>query len=167
METSLGKEARMLSTKPTNRPTRREFVLRAFPAGAVCAACPGLTRSDLLAQTAGVDQEAHKFLQDAGLTTEQVFQFAYTRTLIPFLRGLGKDRDREEFLEELRGIADVNASEIATGYAKQVPRNDLATFTAPFRDPASPGAKALTIEVVEFSDNVCELRVTDVASHAR
>jgi hypothetical protein len=141
--------------------TRRDFLRRAVPVGAICAGCPGVMKSELLAQVVGRDQEAHKFLKDAGLTTEQVFQLAYTNTLLPFLRGLGEGRDHEGYLEELRGIASDHARALIRDFAEQVPDNDLATFTAPYRDPESRAAQALTMEIVEYSEDVCEYRVTE------
>ena len=151
----------MSSNERKSGTTRRDFLRRAVPAGAICAGCPGLMKSELLAQVAGTDQEVHKFLKDAGLTTEQVFQLAYTRTLIPFLRGLGESRDREEYLEELKRIASEHAAGLFKGAAQQVPQNDLATFTAPYRNPESRAAQALTMEIVEYSEDVCEYRVTE------
>lgn len=151
----------MNPTKPLNRSTRREFILKSLPVGMICAACPGLAQQRLKAQTAEIDQETHKFMQDSGLTAEQVFRLAYVSTLIPFLEGLGRGRDREEYLEELRGIASEHARTLFSGFAQQVPRNDLATFTAPYRDPESRAAQPLTIEIVEFTEDVCEYRVTE------
>lgn len=151
----------MNSISSTNRSTRRAFILKALPGGVVCAACPGMARDHLLAQTTGVGQETHKFLKDSGLTTEQVFRFAYAGSFIPFLQGLGKGRNRDEYLEELRGIATDHATTLFSGFAQQVPNNDLATFTAPYRDPDSRNTRAVTIEIVEFTEDVCEYRVTE------
>jgi hypothetical protein len=127
----------------------------------VCAGCPGLLKYDLLAAAQESDQEVHKFLRDSGLTNERAFQFAYTNTLIPYLRALGKDMDPDAYLEQLREISSDRARELFSGFAEQLPSNDLDTFTAPYRDPDSQNANVLTIEIVEFSEDVCEYRVTE------
>jgi len=113
---------------------------------------------------AGTDdgsQEVHKFLQDSGMTFEQAFRFAYAGTLLPFLRGFGEGMDPDEFLERLREIGSNRSTQIFSAFASQVPRRDLATFTAPLLDPNSRNASVLTVEVVESSEDVCELRVTE------
>ena len=140
---------------------RREFLRKAIPAGAVCAGCPGLLKLDLLAGTDGNGQEVHKFLQDSGMTFEQAFQFAYASTLIPYLRGFGKDVEPDAYLEQLKEMASEKSRELFSGFASQVPNNDLATFTAPYRDPNSRNVNVLTIEIVEFTEDVCEYRVTE------
>jgi hypothetical protein len=140
---------------------RREFLRKAIPAGAVCAGCPGLWKLDLLAGVDGGGQEVHKFLQDAGMTFEQAFQFAYSSTLVPYLRGFGKDMDPEEFLAQLKELSSERARAMFSGFARQVPNNDLATFTAPYVDPNSRNAQVLTIEIVESTEDVCEFRVTE------
>jgi len=118
-------------------------------------------KSDLLGQTTETAQETHKFLADSGLSFEQAFQFTYAATLIPYLRGFGKDLDPEEFLAQLKDVADDKAIELFSGVAARVPQNDLATFTAPYRDPNGRNAQILTIELVEYSEDVCEYRVTE------
>ena len=140
---------------------RRDFLRKAIPAGAVCAACPGLWKLDLLAPTDGDGQEVHKFLQDSGLTFEQAFQFTYVSTLIPYLRGFGKNMDPDGFLEQVKEVSSDRVRELFSGFASQVPNNDLATFTAPYVDPNSRNAQVLTIEIVESTEDVCEYRVTE------
>lgn len=141
--------------------SRRDFLRKAVPAGAVCAGCPGLMKLDLMAEVDGDGQEVHKFLQDSGMTFEQAFRFAYASTLIPFLRAFGEDMDPDEHLERLREIGSRRSTQIFSSYASQVPNRDLATFTAPLIGPNSRNANVLTIEVVESSEDVCELRVSE------
>ena len=87
--------------------SRRDFLRKALPAGAVCAGCPGLLKLDLPGLTDGGGQEVHKFLQDSGMTRQQVFEFAYGRMFIPMLKGLGEGTDREEYLENVGNIIRV------------------------------------------------------------
>lgn len=151
----------MASPNVLTHQNRREFLRKAIPAGALCAGCPGVLGLDLTTGIGDGGQETHKFNQDAGLTYEQVFQFAYVNALIPFLRGFGEGMDAEEFLELLRDIGSDRIRERVAQLAPQLPNNDLATFTAAIVGPNSRNANVLTGEVVESSEDVCELRITE------
>ena len=65
------------------KPNRREFLLRSFSSCALCCmAASGLTAAKMKAD-AFLSDEDHKFLQDSGMSMQQVYDFAFKQWYIP------------------------------------------------------------------------------------
>ena len=110
-----------------------------------------------------MDAEApvkHKFLEPSDMTFQDVFDFAY-KGLIPVLRGLGREFGQEQFASVLKDIVAESALEAALEAARQLPCNDFAAFKASAREPDRFGRHILTLEIVEDTPEVFEVRVTE------
>jgi len=101
----------------------------------------------------------HKFLEDSGMSFQEVFEFKY-KSLIPVLQGLAREFGKENFLEALRKVASECALQAGQDFARTLPRNDLAAFKAA-GEPGHFGKHVLTMEMVEDTPQAFEVKVTE------
>ena len=102
----------------------------------------------------------HKFLEGSNMTFQEVFDFAF-KSLIPVLQGLAKELGEDHFLEVLKKVASECALKAGQDTARQLPSNDLAAFNASMREPSHFGKHVLTLEIVEDTPQVFEVKVTE------
>ena len=143
--------------------SRRGFVKGIIP---VCfATCAGLDCVSLLALTAGdkaPQPPRHKFDEPLGrqLTYRQRFEIEYGEHFIPYLKILEKEIGRAKLLESLKKLALSEAREYAD-LVRAHEKADLSVFKRHF-SPTTPGMKnMITVEVLEDSDKVYEIRITE------
>lgn len=101
----------------------------------------------------------HKFLEDSGMTFQQVFDFAFRR-LVPVLQGLAKEFGEDNFLEALRKVAAECAFRAGQDVARRLPSNDFEAFK-PTGEPRHFTKHVLTFEVVEDTPQAFEVRITE------
>lgn len=101
----------------------------------------------------------HRFLEGSNMTFEQVFDFAY-RHLVPLLRGLAEEFGEGRFCEALKRAVYETAFEDGLDTARQLECNDFAAYKAPFREPSEFLKRVLTVEIVEDTPHVMELKIT-------
>jgi hypothetical protein len=89
------------------------------------------------------------------MSCEEVFLFAYTRTYIPTMKILAD----EVGLDVLQRAAHKAAGKAVR--ERPLPRRDLATFAGFFKNPDPRLANMLTLDVIEDTDTVFEIRVTE------
>jgi hypothetical protein len=129
---------------------RREVLFRIFPACALmcrgAAAQPGAAK--------------HKFSEKSEMTYEQVYKFAYGGA-IPLMRNLAEEVGKARFEEMLKRAASKAAVEETKQWAAKLPKNDLAAFLTPLKSPDPLWQHALTWQMVEESEKVGEIKVTE------
>jgi len=106
----------------------------------------------------GCARAAHSWTEKAGMTWEEIFQFAFQKDLIPILKGLSAQIGSENLLRMLREISDWR---VAQGIGRRaIPKRDLASFAAgiKFRPPLFQ--HALAGEIIEDTPQVFAYRVT-------
>lgn len=103
----------------------------------------------------------HKFAQDAGMTFQEVYDFAFRGLFIPLLQHLGKEIGENPFIEMLTHASCAAVAQGAQTGAQSVPSNDLAAFTAALRDPNHFWRHVLTYDVVQDTDTAFEIHVTE------
>ncbi len=142
---------------------RREFLKNVLPAGTLfCLGC-----SHLLAKPNPVDKQEipakkHKFLEDSGMTVEEVFKFA-AENFVPYLQNLADEIGKEKFIEMLKKVSFEHTEKFIGSVTKDLPKKDmaaLADFMTSFLN-SSPYNKALTYEFTEKSDKVLEVKFTE------
>jgi hypothetical protein len=94
------------------------------------------------------------------MTFAEVFDFAYNGFLIPIAQGLAAEVEGEDFIEILKRAAADSATRRGRRVAQGLSSNDFAAFTAWARDPDHFWQNVLTFEIVEDSERVFELRIT-------
>jgi ribosomal protein L12E/L44/L45/RPP1/RPP2 len=131
---------------------RRRFLTEALSAGALfCLGCKGLTAA-----------QKPKYLEDSGMTAEDVFKFSYGY-LVPILESMGKDIGKEKLLKLLEKAGAENYTQMVNTIAKDYPSRDMKSFVK-MMDASMASIpiyqKALAYEVTEFTDKVYEAQYT-------
>jgi hypothetical protein len=142
---------------------RRQFLFRALPAGTLfCLGCKNLAGFTSILDQQKTTAQKHKFLEDSGMTIEQVFRFSFESS-IPLLQALAEDVGREKFLEMLRKAAAETTVQMVRAMARDLPKRDLAALVDLNLKMMveSPYNKALTYEIIEQTDKAFEMKVTE------
>jgi hypothetical protein len=131
---------------------RRRFLTEALPAGALfCLGCKGLAAG-----------QKPRYLEDSGMTAEEVFRFSYGY-LLPILETLGKDIGKEKLLKLLEKTGAENYTQMVTAMAKDYPSRDMKSFAKmmdAFMASLPIYQKTLAYEVTELTDKVYEVKFT-------
>jgi hypothetical protein len=138
---------------------RREFVTKtAATCSLVC--CGGVSLSSLLraaGQEASTSVEKHKFLKDAGMSYNDIFQLAIGRLYLPTIKAveaeIGMDKLQKLLMEDLK--------KRVAAQVKNLPSRELAAFAQFFKNPNPFTANTWTMEIVEDSDEVLEMRFSE------
>jgi hypothetical protein len=147
--------------------SRREFLGRIVPACAVT--CLGLGSLPLLGRQtqgqgqAGAPPAKHKFDEEfpRKLTFRNLINTQYGSTFIPLAVFLSEKLGLAEAVALLKEWATKQGEEGGRGIAQRLKSNDFAALKK-FFDPTNASYKnTLTMEVVESTDRVHELKVTE------
>ena len=109
------------------------------------------------------DGEIHKFDKPMSRpqTYRERFDAQYTSHFIPFLKILELEIGKEKVIECLHKLALQEAEEYAGYVLEAKGKNDLSVFKEDY-SPTTPGfSDILTIEVVEDSDTVYEIKINE------
>jgi len=143
-------------------PERRHFLLRAASAGAfLCLGGSPLFSFSPGPKTLKFESEKHKFLNDSGMSWQEVYQFAYQSGYIPMMTKLAEKLGKERLLELIKESSDETALEMIGEMAKNLPKRDLATFALNLKNPDPLFKNALTVEILEDSANVFAVKVKE------
>jgi hypothetical protein len=143
---------------------RRQLLIRTMPAcGLACLASAGLPGVAAIAQEAtqeAAGQEPHKFdvQNDLKLSRKQIVQLQNS-SLFDFIRTLQTEMEYPELLRLLNANSANSGRRTGETQRANSPDGEFQTFVATFRPPRY--ANALTHEIVEDSEKVFELRVTE------
>jgi hypothetical protein len=151
--------------KPSNlASSRREFLLNFFPAGALFS----LGCGNIAAWAAGQEaqkavEKKHKFLEDSGMSYEEVCNFAFKDGYIPLLQNLAQRLKGSDFIEMLKNATNELAIQAGREWAKSLPKNDFATYTSELKkNYSSPfWDHVITNTFVEDSDKAQEWKITE------
>lgn len=136
---------------------RREFVTRTVAACSLI--CGGGSLFALLrdGQEGGASTEKHKFLKDAGMTYNDVFQYAVGRLYIPTMRAaeakFGMDELQKAIMDGMRKRIEAQV--------KNLPSRELPALAQFFKTPNPFTANTWTMEIVQDSDKVFEMRFSE------
>ena len=125
-------------------------------------ACLG--RGKLLFSFHGRDQDdvgGNKFLADAKMSFQDIFDFAYGGNMIPLLQGLAEEMGRSKLIKSLRKIVSDRGKREGRDLAAFLGSNDLAAYVSHLHHPARFWTSVMTYEIVENKDNVLEARITE------
>ena len=104
--------------------------------------------------------DKHKFSEDAGMTFQEVYDFAFGR-FISLMQNLAKELGEDCFTAMLKRAASEAAVQSGRSRAENVPKNDLAGFTAWAKDPDRFWQHVRTHDAVKHTDTALEIRVTE------
>jgi len=141
---------------------RREFILGLLPVGPMlCLGC-----GNLLALATGHEGQKtvakkHKFLEDAGMSFQEAFDFAY-KSFARLMKDLGDETGQNNLVEMIKSVIDEGIKNQAQTEPKESLVNDFATFRAGWRKkPDRFWDHVETHTIVEDSDNAIEFKVSE------
>jgi len=141
--------------------TRRDFLLNSLPAGTLlCLGSGNLSAWTTSQETQKAVEKKHKFLEDSGLSFEEVFKFAFKdfiQTMESFARQMGRDK----LLEMIRNDAEESSRLDAQKTVEQLGKNDFAAFKAMYEKPDRFWDHVQTAVITEESDTVIAYKVTE------
>jgi hypothetical protein len=142
------------------KPNRREFLLRSFSSCALCCmAATGLTAAKMK-PVAFLSDDDHKFLQDSGMSIQQVYNFAYKGWYIPAMKNLMEEIGREKFLEMLRRSSDKIQTPVNKGNIDYKERT-MKIFAEGIKKACENWKNRLTFKVISESENEFEMEFTE------
>jgi len=149
--------------------SRREFFSEILPAGSLfCLGCGSLLACARREEKPAVSEEKdavptaqHKFLQDSGMSLEQVYNFAFKEHYIPIMQALENEIGKDEFIETLKRAGSESAQKQGHNLAQSLPKNDLASFADASVKEVDFYKHVSTYEIVEETDKAFELKITE------
>lgn len=142
--------------------TRRDFLTKAVPACAVsCLAANRVFASSPWIGKSLFDQEEHKFDKEIpGLKmTYRRMAAIRNRNFIRFARFLQEEIGEERVIKLIKKQTEQRLKEQAKKDLERLGKSDFKSYISIFRDPAM--LASLTMEIIEDTDTVFEIRVTD------
>ena len=142
--------------------TRRQFISKLIPACAItCLGCSEAFAQALQHQGESASEEKHSFEQELTLTYKKLFDYRYKSNFIPLLKAMADDVGRACLLDMVRRASARNNRELGERVAKMRKKHDLRTFAEPFRNPRDVFKHANIYDIIEDTDEVFEMRVTE------
>jgi len=108
-------------------------------------------------QEAGASAEKHKFLKDAGMSYNDIFQLTIGRIYLPTMRAVAAKFG----LDELQKAVMDGTRKQVEALAKSLPSRDLPIFAGTFKNPDPFTANTWEMTIVQDSAKVFELRVSE------
>ena len=141
---------------------RRQLLSKILPAGSlICLGCSNVGALSPSKEKTTVSQDQHKFLKDSGMSFKEVYEFAYKEGFIPVMQNLADELGKENFIEMLKRASSKSAAQYARNMAQNLPRNDLAAFTAHLRKTNHFWKHVLTFDIVEDTDKAFEMKIAE------
>ena len=142
--------------------SRRQFLRNVFPAGTLfCCGCNGLLAMMSGQQKQRAPVRKHKFLEDSGMSFQEVFKFAYG-DFIELMQTFANEIGQEKLLEMLKRESEVYAKKEAQEYLKKLPKNDFATFRAETKEkPNRFWEHVVTKVITEDTESSFEEKITE------
>lgn len=143
---------------------RRKFLQSVLPAGTIfCLGCNSLMAFSGRGKTALPMQQKTQFLEDSGLTVEEVFQFTFRDNFIPLMQAMAEDMGKDNLIARLETAAAATITNFMAEMGKNMPTRDLATLKAFASElmKTFPYNKALVYEVTKDTDTEYEVRYSE------
>jgi hypothetical protein len=142
--------------------SRRDFLTKTVPICAVSCLAAGkvFATSPRIAKSL-VEQEKHKFdtaLPGPEMTYRRMAASRH-RSFIRFARFLQKEIGEERVIELIKKETEQRLNAQAKGDLERLGKSDFKSYISIFRDPRM--LASLTMEIIEDTDKVFEIRVTD------
>jgi len=140
---------------------RRQFLATLMPACALtCLGAKYVLGSDFYRAMPLIQEAKHKFDGpfDRPLTYRQLFATRYGE-FIQLAKALEKEMGQEKLLGFLKKNTEARLYQVGQQQAKQSPDQSFSTYVKTFKGPGYD--KTLTKEIIEDTDKVFELKVTE------
>lgn len=145
-------------------PCRRAFMKSILPGGALfLLGCRNLMAlpQETKKQAPSPPKPKHKFLVDSKMTFEDVFSFSYRNGYIPIMQHFASAMGKEKLIEMLNKASSETAALSIQKVAKSMPKNDLAAFVSPLKQPDHFWSHVLTFKIIEDTEKAFEISVAE------
>jgi len=106
-------------------------------------------------------EKKHKFLEDSGMSFQEVFEFAY-KGFVRLMKGFGDEIGKDNLVEMMKRVIDNDIKKEALKEAKDFQVKDFASFRAGWRKkPDRFWDHVQTSTIVEDSDKAIEFRISE------
>ena len=141
--------------------SRRQFLQNILPMGIMfCLGCSHLSTSFQSEKNPQDTAKSHKFLSDSGMSIQEVYRFTFQGYFIPLMKNFSNSMGEEKFIGMLKEASSEIAAKDIKRMAQNLPKRDLIAMAAYLKtNPIFQ--KALTYEIVEESESVLEIRVSE------
>ncbi len=140
--------------------SRRQFFKNVLPVGTLfCFGCSNLLAMPISGDKKKAPAEKHKFLQDSGMTVEEVYQFAYRDNFVSYMQEIAKDIGSEKLMTMLKKTSSSRMGQQVAGMVQNMPKRDFAAFKDFIKGVINgPYKNILVSEIVEETDKMIEVR---------
>jgi hypothetical protein len=139
---------------------RREFIIKTFSSCAFCFfASSNLFGSDNKLHSVTSDEQ-HKYLLNAGMSLQDVFDFAFKEWYIPAMKNLMEQIGKEKFLDMLRTSSEMlykNDKNSNVNYNERT----LTAWSNGVKEACKNWGDRLTYEILNDNENVLEMKFTE------
>ena len=142
--------------------SRREFLLNILPAGTLfCLGCGSMSAWTVSQEAQKAVEKKHKFLEDSGMSFQEVFEFAY-KGFARLMKSFGDEIGKDNLVQMIKKFIDNEIKKEALKEGKDFQVKDFASFRAEWRGkPNHFWDHVQTHTIVEDTDKAIELRVTE------
>lgn len=142
--------------------SRRKFISSTTSVACLFCLGAGSTLASTPEDSANATTEPkHRFLKDSHMTYEEVFKTAFADRLIPTMKVLAEDMGQDALDEMLKKATSEAVGRSLAERVMNLPDNNLSTFARFFEKPNHMLENGLNYEIVENSQNVLELKVSE------
>jgi hypothetical protein len=145
--------------------SRRDFITKTVPGCALsCFAANGIIAGSPWISNSYFEQEEHKFDKEIpGLKmTYRRMAAMRNRSFIRFARFLQEEIGEQRVIELIKKQTEQRLKEQAKRDLEKLGKSDFKSYISIFRDPGM--VASLTMEIIEDTDTVFEIKVTDCLS---
>jgi len=153
----------MTTPNPKPKPSRRDFLFSAVPAGVLgCLGCPSFAGIPLGGDGSPQSQALQdRSNQNSGMTFEEVYNFSFRDGFIPLAKKMAEAMGKNEFMGVLQEAGFERGKESGVLFAASLPDNEFSTFAGTMRNPPPLYQGALTLEMIEDSARAMEVKITE------
>jgi hypothetical protein len=152
----------MGKSEPSFFPSRRALLKNVLPGGAlIWLGCHSLFAQEKIQDPQKRAEKKHKFLEDSGMSFQEVFEFGY-KEFIGTMQFFAGQFGKAKLLELLQKDSDEYAIREAQEFLKKLARNDFVTFRAQYGEkPNRFWEHVQTWVITEDTDRSISKKITE------
>ncbi len=139
---------------------RRQFLERVVPLACIsCLATLGLFRESI--SPSQDTPPPHKFKDDSQYSFEELFKFAFVKTLLPHLKAVGDEIGRDRLIKIIQSAVANRVRESGQKAAQKSDIPNFTTYTEWARNVDRFWQHVLTFTIIEDTPSAFQIKVTE------
>jgi len=140
--------------------SRRQFLTKTLPISAFCLGCGNLVSSVFAGEKPEVKSAQHKYLENSGMSFQQVFDFTFKQIYIPTLKTTEKEIGKEKLIEILKIVSSEGGKKSGQNLAQSLGKNDMISWATALKDYEFYN-NILSYEIIEETTKAFEIKYTE------